>query len=106
SYSRMMSTAMVCELCYEVRSPDPAASLQDAIKTYPQTPLPHFWLARTYQAEGRFDDAIAAFQRGGAAIAASPALFAGLGHLYAISGRRAEALKVLDTMHAMSSQRF
>ena len=105
-FSPLVSTDMGFERYYERRYPDAAASLQDAIKTYPQTPLPHFWLARTYQAEGRFDEALAEFQRGGAAIAASPALFAGLGHLYAISGRRAEALKVLDTMHAMSSQRF
>jgi eukaryotic-like serine/threonine-protein kinase len=105
-FSPLVSTDMGFERYYERRYPDAAASLQDAIKAYPGNPLPHFWLARTLQAQGRFDEALAEFQRGGPAITALPPLFAGLGHLYAVSGHRAEALKVLETMHAMSSRRF
>ena len=105
-FSVLVSTDMGFEEYYERQYAEAITSLQDAIKRYPQAPLPHFWLARTYQAEGRFDEAIAEFERGGPALASLPALFAGLGHLYAISGRRADALKVLDTMDAMASQRF
>jgi len=105
-FSPLVSTDMGFERYYERRYADATASLQDAITKYQGAPLPHFWLARTYQAQGHFDEALAEFQRGGPALTNSPALYAGLGHLYGISGRRPEALKVLETMNAMSPQRF
>jgi serine/threonine-protein kinase len=105
-FSVVVSTDMGFQKYYERQYPEAITSLQEAIKRYPQAPLPHFWLARTYQAQGRFDEALAEFQRGGPALTSLPALLSGLGHFYGISGRRADALKVLETMDAMASRRF
>jgi len=104
--SALVSTDMGFEKYYEQQYAEATTALQDAIQKYPGVPPPHFWLARTYQAQGRLDDAIAEFLRGGPALTAQPSLYAGLGHLYGIAGRRAEALKVLDTMNAMAGQHF
>ena len=103
---RIRQAHMGFEKYYERQYGEATTALQDAIQKYPGVPPPHFWLARTYQAQGRLDDAIAEFLRGGPALTTQPSLYAGLGHLYGISGRRAEALKVLDTMNAMAGQHF
>ncbi len=75
-------------------------ALRDAIGMNPKAIFPHFWLARVYQAQRRYPEAIAEFKIGGAP------LLAGLGHLYGTVGRRKEALAVLDELNRLSTHGY
>ena len=76
-------------------------ALKDAISMNPKAALPHFWLGRVYQAQGRYSDAAAEYNAGLPGISKSPAIIAGLGHMYGVIGRRADALKVLHQIESM-----
>jgi eukaryotic-like serine/threonine-protein kinase len=71
-------------------------------------PPPHTFLAAAYEQKGMFNEAIAAFQRalsttqGPAKILA----MAGLGHVYAVSGRKAEADKILAELQRLSEHSY
>jgi Flp pilus assembly protein TadD len=67
--------------------------------------LAHRWLAKTYEEQGKYDEAITEFQqvvrlRGGN-MAQAPAL----GYVYALSGRQAEARQVLAELQRISKER-
>ena len=71
---------------------------------------PNYWfdycfLGRAYEQKGRLPEAIEAFQRG-LALEGNTELWSGLGHAYAVSGRRDEAQKVLDHLKEMSEHRY
>jgi hypothetical protein len=68
--------------------------------------IPRFWLGRVYQAQGRFDDAVAEFEAAGPGVSRWPPALAGLGHLYGIQGRRSEALQVIAEMREMAQTSF
>jgi eukaryotic-like serine/threonine-protein kinase len=95
--SSNVATDMGFELYYARRYPEAIAALEDAITSNEKAPLPHLWLGRTYQAQGRYDKAIKEFLAMGPALTIGPAL-AGFGHLQAISGHPAEAMKVLTQL--------
>lgn len=76
-------------------------ALKDAIAMNPKAPGPHFWLGRVYQAEGRYDEAAAEYKVAEPGVSKLPALFAGLGHMYAITGKQAQAEQVLQELEAM-----
>ena len=77
--------------------------LQDAIAMNPKAAGSHYWLGRVYQAQGRYDAAAAEYKVATPGASKLPALFAGLGHMYAITGRRAEAEEVLKQISAMAA---
>ena len=81
-------------------------TLRDAIALNPKAPGPHFWLGRVYQAQTRYDDAAAQYKLATPGISKLPALLAGLGHMYAITGRRSEALQVLQQIETMSKNSY
>jgi TolB-like protein/Tfp pilus assembly protein PilF len=71
---------------------------------------PNYWydycfLGRAYEAKGRLPEAIETFQRG-LALDGNTELWAGLGHAYALSGKRAEAQKVLDHLKELSAHSY
>ncbi len=71
---------------------------------------PNFFPARrylglAYQQKGMHDKAIAEFQRG-LQLSGSPLMLALLGHAYAISGKTAEAQKVLGELRELQNQRY
>jgi eukaryotic-like serine/threonine-protein kinase len=74
--------------------------LEDAIAMNPKAPLPHFWLGRVYQAQKRYTDATAEYNAGLPGISKSPPVLAGLGHMYAVTGRHADALKILHQIES------
>ena len=55
------------ETYYDRRYEEARVALEEAIKASPGDPWPHFWLARTFQAQGQYDKAIAQFQLPGKA---------------------------------------
>jgi len=71
---------------------------------------PNYWfdycfLGRAYEQKGRLPEAIEAFQRG-LALEGNTELWSGLGHSYAVSGRRDEAQKVLDHLKELSAHSY
>jgi eukaryotic-like serine/threonine-protein kinase len=104
--SVLVSTDMGFELYYDRRYEEAAKALKDAIAAYPKAPTPHFWLARVYQAEGKFDEAAAEFKTAGPGVSQWPPALSGLGHLYGIQGKRSEALGVIADLKGMAEKGF
>lgn len=80
--------------------------LHKAIELDPNFPTAHFLLARCYLIEGRYDEALAEAQKaralyGGDTIASRVQL----GRIYALSGRRGEALSILAKLEEESRRR-
>jgi serine/threonine protein kinase/tetratricopeptide (TPR) repeat protein len=104
--SSIVATNMGFELYYERHYPEAIAVLQDAIATSKLGALAHMWLARTYQAQGRYDDAVREFRASGEGLLQLPVNLAGYGHLQAVSGHTGEARKVLDDLVRQQSQHY
>ena len=66
-------------------------------------PRAYFYLGMAYEGKGMYEDAIKAYQRAAELSGGYPGI-AGLGHAYAISGRREEALKLLSQMEEQFRQ--
>jgi eukaryotic-like serine/threonine-protein kinase len=104
--SALVSTDMGFELYYQRNYEKAIQALRDAIEMNPKAPLPHFWLGRVYQAQQKYSEAFAEYQAAGPGVAQWPPALAGLGHLYGLLGRRADALRVLDQMRDMADKGF
>jgi len=65
----------------------------------------HAQLGMAYQMKGDFHDAIAEYQKA-RQLNDDPFVLALLGDIYAVSGRKDEALKILDQLKQLSKQRF
>lgn len=92
---------------YYARDYDKAIkALKDASALNPKAAGPHFWLGRVYQAQRRYDEAAAEYKLATPGVAKLPALLAGLGHMYAITGRRADALQVLQQIEVVSKDGY
>jgi TolB-like protein/Flp pilus assembly protein TadD len=85
------------------RYDEAVAQYQKALELDPNFTLAHFDLALAYSALARHDKAIAEMQN---ARARGPDYLAGLGYLYAVAGRRAEALTTLAELQRLAKQQY
>ncbi|HXM35743.1 MAG TPA: protein kinase [Pyrinomonadaceae bacterium] len=71
-------------------------------------PLVHAHLPAAYEQKGMYDQAIAGFQKGVALRGGTEWSFSmsGLGHVYGVSGKKAEARAVLDELKQASQQEY
>jgi serine/threonine protein kinase/Flp pilus assembly protein TadD len=71
-------------------------------------PLVHAHLPAAYEQKGMYDQAIAGFQKGVALRGGTEWSFSmsGLGHVYGVSGKKAEARAVLDELKQASRQEY
>jgi TolB-like protein/Flp pilus assembly protein TadD len=92
------------EMYYDRRYDAAEAALKEAIASNPKGPVARFWLARTYQAQRRYDAALAEYHAVGDGMGATA--MAGLGHLYGQMGRKADALQILQRFDAMKAKGF
>jgi serine/threonine-protein kinase len=80
------------------------AQLQETLEMDRNSTQAHYILGWAYEQKGRFDDAIAELQKstelGGGDQRGS------IGHVYAISGRRGEAQKLLDQLQEESTHKY
>jgi len=65
----------------------------------------HFYLGMVYVMKGSFQDSIAEYQRA-KQLNDDPRMLGLLGHVYAVSGQRDEALKTLDQLKENAGQRY
>jgi Flp pilus assembly protein TadD len=66
----------------------------------------HLFLGWAYEQPARYEDAIAEFQKGLTLSGRESEMFAALGHAYGVSGKRAEAEKVLATLKEQSTRHY
>ncbi len=81
-------------------------ALRDAIAMDSKNGVAHFWLGRTFQAQGKNAEAIAEYRAAEPQVSQFPPSFAALGYFYGISGKRMEALTVLADLDRMSKERY
>jgi Flp pilus assembly protein TadD len=83
---------------------DPAIEqLHRAIEVDPTFWFSHCFLGRAYEQKGKLPEAIAEFQRALELEEDNAEIWSGLGHAYALSGKRAEAQKVLEHLKGVSA---
>jgi serine/threonine-protein kinase len=89
------------------RQPDLAIEqYRTTLELEPSFPSGYLHLALEYQAESRYEAAIAALERGRSLPGANPLITGGLGYCYASWGKRSEALPLLDELKESSSTRY
>jgi TolB-like protein/Tfp pilus assembly protein PilF len=72
---------------------------------------PAFWravlsLGRCYEEDGRYEDAIACFERAKEILDGAPTAIGALGHAYARAGRSADAHRLLDELDELAERRY
>jgi tetratricopeptide (TPR) repeat protein len=77
------------------------ASLSQTIARNDRFPLAHLWRGRAYEQLGQWDQAIAEFAKTSEELHDTPVALAQLGHAYAASGRRPDAVRILDRLQAL-----
>ena len=80
--------------------------LHASLKMNPKFGLTHLWLGRSYQQKKMYTQAIDEYKNTLQCIVDWPVALAALGHVYGVSGAKAEARKILDTLHLLSSKKF
>ena len=89
------------------RQPEHAiAQLQKSIELDPRFALTYLFLGQAYEEQKSYEKAIATFQTGITLSQGVPVYVAGLGHAYALAGKRGEALKVLADLKGASKRRY
>ena len=93
--------------CYLARRYDEAIQqYQKTIRLDPSYASAYFNMGRVFGQKAMYDEAHAAYQKAINASERTPAILAALGHTYAVSGRRGEALRILDELKEMSRQNY
>ncbi|HVS82218.1 MAG TPA: serine/threonine-protein kinase [Pyrinomonadaceae bacterium] len=94
---------------YFARNYDQAIEeFQKTLELDPNFPLVHAHLPAAYEQKGMYDEAIAGFQKGITLRGGTEWSFSmsGLGHVYGVLGKKAEARAVLDELKQMSRQEY
>jgi serine/threonine-protein kinase len=81
---------------------------QKTLELDPNFPLVHWALPAAYEQKGMYDQAIVGFKKGVALRGGTEWSFSmsGLGHVYGVSGKKAEARAVLDELMQTSRQQY
>jgi tetratricopeptide (TPR) repeat protein len=78
--------------------------LRSAIELYPDYWFDYLFLGRAYEQKANPEEAVETFRKG-LQLEDNTELWAGLGHALAVSGKREEALKVLDHLDELAKHR-
>ncbi|MDP9049197.1 MAG: tetratricopeptide repeat protein [Acidobacteriota bacterium] len=88
------------------RYDDAIAQLLNTIEMDPTYLLAHIVLGQSYEQKGRYADAITELQKAAAIAPNSPPVLAALAHVEAVSGKRTEALRLLEELKSQSPSRY
>jgi DNA-binding winged helix-turn-helix (wHTH) protein/TolB-like protein/Flp pilus assembly protein TadD len=83
-----------------------AEQYRKVIEMSPDFWLAHLWLAKTYEQEGRYDDALDELQKVSKNVGANAAEVSDRGYVYALAGKTAEARAALAELQQMSRRRY
>jgi TolB-like protein/Flp pilus assembly protein TadD len=104
--SPLMASALG-EAYYQVREFDQTiAQNRRALDLDPQYAIALVNIGRAYEQKSMHAEAQAAFQKVLAAVPDDPAVLSLLGHEYAVSGRRSDALEVIRQLTSLSAKRY
>ena len=97
----------VAGIYYRVRQYDRAVELfHKTLEMEPNFPWAHRDLGLAYEEKSMFPQAIVEFQKTGALSGGNPEALEALGHAYAVSGRQAEAKKILGDLKELSKSKY
>jgi TolB-like protein/Flp pilus assembly protein TadD len=91
---------------YSGRYDEAVAHLRAVLGVAPNFPLAHLWLGRTYQEQGRFDDAAHEFAETRRTLGDWPVALAAIGNVLGVCGRDAEARQVLEELDQLSRRKY
>ena len=80
--------------------------LRRAFELDANNPIAHYWMGRIYVQKAVYGAAITEFERSFSVLGKSPELLAHLGYVYAVSGRKEAAQKVLDELEESSKKDY
>ncbi|MEP6743033.1 MAG: tetratricopeptide repeat protein, partial [bacterium] len=102
--SSLANFGVASVLLFSRRWDETITHLQNAIKIDPNYWLHHSYLGRSYEQKGMMPEAIVEFQRGVDADSDQSENWSGLAHAYAVSGKKAEAEKILTDLITKSAK--
>lgn len=80
--------------------------LKSVLEMDPHFALARLWLGRTYQATGRFEEALVEYQDAESGLKKWPVATAALGNAYGKSGHRAKAERIMRELEELSKERY
>src|SRR5713226_5381496 len=104
--SLAISSAAGRKLYFARRYDQAIEHLRKTLEMDPRFSRTHWFLAMAYEQVARQDEAIAECQKALSLSGREPAVLGVLGHAYAVSGKRAEAQKVLAELKDLSNRRY
>jgi TolB-like protein/DNA-binding winged helix-turn-helix (wHTH) protein/Flp pilus assembly protein TadD len=91
-------------LCVARRYDEAVAQSKKTLQMDPNFAVGHYELGQALAQQHMYDEAIAEFQRAIALSRHSVLFWANLGYVYAVSGRKAEAMKIIDDLQTQYDQ--
>jgi len=102
-----IATADVGYPLYYARRYDQALGhFRKGVELDPNLSWGHLWIGQVYLQQGRYDEAVDEIKKAIALSDGNVRDIATLGHAYALAGKRAEALKVLDELQGRARQKY
>ena len=105
-----LSSAVNADLGWDLylarRYDEAIEQLRRAIDQEPNYWVSHVLLGRCYEQKGKLNEAVAEFQKARQIESSIPEVLAALGHGLAMSGRKAEALKIIQELQERSAKEF
>ncbi len=102
--SLIIGTAMGGSFYFARQYDQAIEQLQKTLELDPNFSWAHYLAAWAYEQKGMYEEAVTALKNALTLRGGSPEILARLGHTYAKSGRRDEAMEILDELHDLSKQ--
>ena len=103
--SPMITTDLARRLCYAGRCDEGMKLFQEVLKIDPDFVQAHYYLSEAYELRGMYPEAIAEVQKINSPDA-TRYVTGQLGHIYALQGRRREALEVVSRLQQLSQRTY
>ena len=104
--SLAINTDVGFELYYSRQYEKAIKQLETAIEMNRDFPLAHLWLGRTYQQKLLYEAALEEYRRSQNGLPNWVVTIAAIGNVYGLSGKTAEARKVLDQLKELSKDQY
>jgi serine/threonine protein kinase/TolB-like protein/Flp pilus assembly protein TadD len=103
----LIANASAGEVLYRARQYDRSIEqARKALELDPGFAVGHMELARCFVEQGKYEESIAAYKQAVSLMGRTSQLVGELGYTYAVSGKRADALKMLDELKEMSARQY
>lgn len=104
--SLSINTDVGFQMVYSRRYDAAIQQLKKTLQMNPRFPLAHFWLGRSYQAKGMFEESMAEYQATDSALPNWVVTLAGIGNLQGLQKKDADARLTLAKLGAMAKNKY